>query len=110
MSLAAGESAAASSPFGNVPGAMNTAAATDTWERFGAQLREIRVERGLTLRQLEELVGGELTKSAIARIEVGARAPSSRSLVDLASALNLRVTIDPAGVHLHPLGRRRRKK
>lgn len=79
----------------------------DTWEQFGADLRDLREREGRSLRDVAAAAGGDVTKSAIARIETGERVPSAQTLVDLARALDLRITIDRAGVvELRPLGRR----
>ena len=76
------------------------------WRSVGEQLRQLREASGLSLR---DLAGeGDLSKTAIQRIEQGDRIPNGDSLVDLAAALNVRFTIDPSGVHVKPLGRRRK--
>jgi transcriptional regulator with XRE-family HTH domain len=79
----------------------------DTWQTFGEQLLGIRTAAGVSLRDLAADAGGELSKTAISRIERGERVPSSQTLLDLARALNLRIVIDADGVTLRQLRRKR---
>ena len=54
---------------------------------LGARLREVRLERGLTQRQLAETC--QLPDSAVSQFETGARAPGFTSLLKLAAALDV---------------------
>lgn len=54
---------------------------------LGARLREVRLERGFTQRELADLC--ELPHSAVSQFETGARAPGFTRLVKLATALDV---------------------
>jgi transcriptional regulator with XRE-family HTH domain len=68
----------------------------------GDRLRAGREQRGLTLEQLSELSG--LSKAHLSRLESGERQPSIAALLDLSSALGLRMSEllgeDPGGTPL----------
>ena len=57
---------------------------------FGKRLRELRKEKGLTQQQLGDIVG--VTKVSICCYENGTRTPTLETLVDLADALNTKIT------------------
>jgi transcriptional regulator with XRE-family HTH domain len=78
-----------------------------SWQQIGEQLRQLREESGISLRALA--LEGDLSKTAIHRIERGERVPSADTLWDLALMLNVRFTIGPEGVQVKPLGRRRKR-
>jgi predicted transcriptional regulator len=59
--------------------------------RLATELRALREKRGLSQRQLAELVG--TTQSAIARLEGGRISPSLPTLDRIAAALGAEVTI-----------------
>lgn len=50
---------------------------------IGARLRDIRRSRSLTLRDVEELSGGQLTAGAVGSYERGVRVISVEGLLDL---------------------------
>jgi transcriptional regulator with XRE-family HTH domain len=60
---------------------------------LGAELRQVREDQGLTVRQLANRSG--LSVEAVSAIERGARYPSFRSLECLASALRVCIVIGP---------------
>ncbi len=57
---------------------------------FGKRLKELRKDRGLTQQQLGDMVG--VTKVSICCYENGTRTPTLETLVDLADALNVKIT------------------
>lgn len=57
---------------------------------FGKRLRELRKEKGLTQQQLGDIVG--VTKVSICCYENGTRTPTLETLIDLADALNTKLT------------------
>ena len=57
---------------------------------FGKRLRELRKEKGLTQQQLGDIVG--VTKVSICCYENGTRTPTLETLIDLADALNTKIT------------------
>jgi DNA-binding XRE family transcriptional regulator len=59
--------------------------------RIAFEIRALRERKGLSQRQLAELVG--TTQSAIARLEAGRNSPSLPTLDRIASALGAEVTI-----------------
>ncbi len=59
--------------------------------RLALELRALREKRGLSQRQLAELVG--TTQSAIARLEGGHISPSLPTLDRIAAALGVEVTV-----------------
>ena len=56
---------------------------------FGARLRDVRLERGLTQRELADLC--QLPHSAVSQFETGARTPGFTRLVKLATALDVSI-------------------
>jgi transcriptional regulator with XRE-family HTH domain len=67
---------------------------------FGRLLRQLRTERGLTLRGLAAATEGELSAQAICRLELGQRAPLASTLVVLARALGVRFVANGGGIEL----------
>jgi ribosome-binding protein aMBF1 (putative translation factor) len=59
--------------------------------RLGLQFRDVRVDRGLTQRQLSELSG--VPQADISRIEHGAANPTEATLQRLAGALDRRLEL-----------------
>ena len=59
-------------------------------DAFGQRLRGARESRGLTLDQVSELAG--LSKAHLSRLESGERQASIGALVDLATALGVRIS------------------
>jgi transcriptional regulator with XRE-family HTH domain len=59
-------------------------------ELFGARLREVRLARGLTQRELAERCGTSV--AAISHIERGTKVPTLVTLVRLADAMETNVT------------------
>lgn len=53
-------------------------------------LYEVRVKQGLTLKQMEKLTG--ISKTTLNEIENDNRSPTLETLVQVAKALNIRVT------------------
>jgi transcriptional regulator with XRE-family HTH domain len=69
----------------------------------GGVLRELREERGLTLRDVVEKLNGDadtLSPQALSRIELGQRVPSSRTLVALAKALEVEFHVSSMGIEI----------
>ena len=62
---------------------------TDLLSAIGETLRAIRIERGLTLRQVAE--GAHVSISYLAEIERGEKDPSSRVLESVAGGLGIEV-------------------
>jgi len=88
------------SPDGNLP-------AMDVWKQLGEQLLAAREKRGLTIRDLAAAGDGSLSRAAISRVERGERVPSSQTLLELAAALEVKIVLDPAGVQVTLMRRRR---
>ncbi len=57
---------------------------------IGERLREMRLARGLTLAELSELMGGVVTKQALAKYESDKAFPRPKTLVALAQALKVK--------------------
>ena len=66
----------------------------DEREQLGAQLAAARKARGLTQPDLSALTG--IQQAEISRIERGAGNPTAATLLRLADALGLRLTLAPA--------------
>lgn len=67
-------------------------------DTLGSTLREIRAERGLTLRQAAER-GKNLSPTGLLRIEGGSRDnPRINTLMAIARSLNVTIEIAPDGV------------
>jgi transcriptional regulator with XRE-family HTH domain len=56
-------------------------------KRFGEKLHALRQQRGLTLRQLADLVGVHNTH--LSKIELGKKRPSSDLILQIASVFNV---------------------
>ena len=63
---------------------------TSAQQKLGKRIQAIRVERGLTQEQLDELTG--LQRSYISDIERGARNPSIKNIAKIAKALKVKVS------------------
>jgi len=59
---------------------------------LGERVRHIREERGLSQRELAEMIGS--TQPAIARLEAGGVAPSIQTLGRIAAALGRKLVVD----------------
>lgn len=66
---------------------MSPRRADDVAKRFGANLKVVRVQRGLTQADLAHLA--RLDQTAISRIELGAREPRLSTVISLAKALDV---------------------
>lgn len=66
----------------------------------GGELRELRVRRGMSLRDVAVLGGGDLTPQGISRIERGERQPNSRTLVALAKAFEIALIVEGDGIRV----------
>lgn len=63
---------------------------TSTEQTFGQWLKARRVERGLTLRDVERITGGAISNAALSQIETGkTENPGFTTVVTLAAALGL---------------------
>src|SRR5215218_8869759 len=74
--------------FGKIPGAVTTRAEDMGVEPIGVRLKRLRLERGLSQR---ELSGPGVSYAYISRIEAGARTPSVKALRMLARKLGVTV-------------------
>lgn len=71
----------------------------DIREHIGAELRALRLEKGLTTRELAELTG--LGQSHIVRIEAGKYAVRIDTVETIARALGAKLTIDKVEKEQH---------
>lgn len=60
---------------------------------LGTDLREVRLQQGLSIRELAEKAG--LSKEAVSSVERGAKYPTLHTLECLAAALQIRIVIEP---------------
>lgn len=67
-------------------------------EQFGANVRLARQVRGLTLKDVE--ANSDLSPQAISRVELGQRAPNTKTLVGIAKALGVEFSVDHMGVRI----------
>lgn len=75
---------------------------------FGQRVRQVRIERGLSLNKVAELSEGLLSPSGMLRIENDVRTnPKLTTLVGLARSLDSVVTITADGVSVEPRRRGR---
>jgi len=81
----------------------------DIWNTLGEQLREARVRKGISLRDINGEGDGDLSKTAVSRIELGERIPNAASLLVLARALGVSIVFSPDGVEVKPYRRRPKK-
>ena len=70
---------------------------------FGANLRRLRLERGLTQAQLGERVG--LSKRMVAHYELHATRPPAEKLAAIAQALNVKVDLLLTATNANPAPR-----
>jgi transcriptional regulator with XRE-family HTH domain len=61
-------------------------------EACGRALRRVRLERGLTLRDVGEISGGRFTPTAVAGYERGERGISAQRFVELAAFYGVRAS------------------
>jgi transcriptional regulator with XRE-family HTH domain len=67
---------------------------------IGDELRELRLERGWTLRDVALQVDDEISWQAVSKIERGDREPTTPTLAALARAFGVRFVIDQEGIRL----------
>jgi len=67
---------------------------------LGSDLREARLQRGLSIREIAEAAG--LSKEAVSSVERGAKYPNLHTLECLATALQIRIVIDPLETIVEP--------
>ena len=67
---------------------------------LGQDLRSLREQRGLSLRDVGAQLEGELSWQGLARIERGERIPHTSTLLALARVLKIEFTIGPDGARL----------
>lgn len=70
----------------------------DARAALGAQLKAARIAHGFSQPTLAELSG--LQQAEISRIETGSANPTADTLLRLASALHLTLTLEPQNAHL----------
>lgn len=68
---------------------------------LGAELREVRVKRGVSARTAAEQAG--VSPSALTSIERGDRYPSLETLEALATCYGIKIVIGPSETHLEPV-------
>lgn len=62
---------------------------------LGEQLRELRLERGLTLKEAARRLEGALSDAGLSRIETGERQPNLTTLEALAQLYDVTIQIGP---------------
>ena len=68
-------------------------------QTLGEQLRELRLQRGLTLREVARLVD-DLSWQGLSKVERGERTPSTQTLAAIARALGVSFVVDAGGARL----------
>ena len=61
------------------------------YKHFGALLRYLRVEKGISQRELAEIVG--VSRSAIAMYEIGARLPNRTNVRTIVEILDIDMSV-----------------